>query len=233
MALLDIGAQDIGTTFHADLNEFVYEVAEVSGLLGICMTLDSGTSVEQGQSLVEVCSDGDASILRTMIQESLRAEYDALAIAWVDLRLCACRVGRSTTLLVLCRDKEQERRVLGIWKKRRGAWSLRLDDDGFAEEPSIERTGEGWRAEIPERMDLLLRNTQALFVELRAGEEGVDAQTAAHEFDSLTAEWAAYCDPSVVSFPMLLDSLRQCLSAQGSLRAEFFERMHELMAHKR
>lgn len=214
---------------YADLQEFAYEVAVASGLLGVSFELDSGESANLGDSLEELFGEKQASGVRKALLSILGPGQDALSMVWADLHVLCYRVGRCATLWVLCNSAHGEDKVREIWTSRRGPWALRLEGpDSDAEQPvAVEE--EQWRVELEPRIRELLRETESLFVSLRAGEINGGSAQAHQEFASLAAGWASFCDPSVVSMPMLLDSLRQCLSAHGEGRAQFFERMQELM----
>lgn len=213
---------------HSDLKEFVQELACIPGLLAARMEYDSGPSASIGLRFDEFPmfeSWGDG---RAMILSWLSGEQDFIVLDWGEFELGVYRVGRSSSLWVCCNCSESQALIQATWKRRRGPWALRTAPD---EEPdALAETSSGWRRGLGERLESLLEGTAREFVALRGAEGGVTVAQAESEFESLGDEWASFCEPSVVSFPMLLDSLRQCLSDEGDARSTFFERMQRLMA---
>lgn len=215
---------------RAGLREIVDEVSTVSNLVSVRLEVDTGVSAQSGASLEALFEEVQGADFRRILSGLASAHQEVVSISWSDLYLSLHRVGARGCLWVCCKGAEPQRQVLDIWKKRRKAWALRLDEQRMAVVSPGPSEQESWRAEIPPRVAALLECTRALFVELRGAEEGIEAEQAQEEFELLAKEWATYCDPSVVSLPMLLDSLRQCLGAQGELRTQFFERMQAIMA---
>lgn len=214
------------TGLYPDLQEFLQELVSIPGLVGICIEMASGESVARGYALGDIFGEQRARMTRSEILSFLTSSQDMFAMTWSDLHLATYRVGNHGLLWAYCVNSNSQAQVSETWRKRRGPWAARLERDEPAE-PAVEESG--WRCELSPRMLELLRATESLFVALRAAEVEQGPEQAHQEFESLTEEWACFCDPSVISFPMLLDSLRQCLSADGETRAEFFERMQELM----
>lgn len=215
------------TGVYPDLQEFLQELVSIPGLIGICIEMESGESVARGYALGDIFGEQRAHITRSEIISFLTSSQDAFAMTWSDLHLATYRIGQQGYLWAYCVNSNGQAQVREIWRKRRGPWSERLQGTS-GDEPQEEAAG--WRKDLTPRILKLLRATECLFVALRASEVDEGPEQAHQEFDSLTEEWASFCDPSVVSFPMLLDSLRQCLSAEGEGRAEFFERMQEVMS---
>lgn len=214
------------TGIYPDLQEFLQELVSIPGLIGICIEMESGESVARGYALGDIFGEQRARITRSEIVSFLTSSQDVFAMIWSDLHLATYRVGTQGLLWAYCVNSKSQAQVNEIWKKRRGPWAARLQGS----EPDQEQEDvAGWRQELDGRILKLLRATESLFVALRASEVEKGPEQAHQEFESLTEEWASFCDPSVISFPMLLDSLRQCLSAEGEGRAEFFERMQEVM----
>lgn len=215
------------TGIYPDLQEFLQELVSIPGLIGICFEMESGESVARGYALGDIFGEQRARITRSEIVSFLTSSQDVFAMTWADLHLATYRVGQQGLLWAYCVNSSSQGQVGEVWKKRRGPWASRLEGNGLETSQDNES---GWRKELTPRILKLLRATESLFVALRASEVQEGATRAHEEFESLTEEWASFCDPSVISFPMLLDSLRQCLSAEGEGRAEFFERMQEVMS---
>lgn len=221
-------AASIPTTgVYPDLQEFLQELVSIPGLIGICMELESGESVARGYALGDIFGEQRARITRSEIVSFLISSQDVFAMTWSDLHLASYRIGQQGYLWAYCVSAQSQVQVHDVWRKRRGPWAERLEGASSDAAPEEESP---WRKELSPRILKLLRATECLFVALRASEVDEGPEQAHQEFESLTEEWASFCDPSVVSFPMLLDSLRQCLSADGEGRAEFFERMQEVMS---
>lgn len=215
------------TGIYPDLQEFLQELVSIPGLIGICIEMESGESVARGYALGDIFGEQRARITRSEIVSFLESSQDVFAMTWADLHLATYRVGQKGFLWAYCVNSKSQAQVGEVWKKRRGPWATRLEGSGL--EASQEEAS-GWRKELTPRILKLLKATESLFVALRASEVDEGPSRAHDEFESLTEEWASFCDPSVISFPMLLDSLRQCLSAEGEGRSEFFERMQEVMS---
>lgn len=213
---------------HSDLKEFLQELASTPGLLAARMEFDAGPSASIGQSfealhMFENWDDG-----RELVLSWLAGDQDFMVLDWGRIELGVYRVGRSSCLWACCNGPESQSLIHATWKRRRGPWALRMEPD---EEPdALVETSTGWRRDLGDRLESLLEGTAKEFIALRGGEPGISVAQAEQEFESLGEEWASFCEPSVVSFPMLLDSLRQCLSDEGDARSTFFERMQRLMA---
>lgn len=218
-----------GSPLEASLQEIVAEVSAVPDLVGVRLEVDTGGSAEAGATLDSLFDGVEGSEFRRVLSGLASPHQEVVSISWSDLYVSLHRVGERGCLWIVCSDAKSQHQALALWKKRRGAWALRLDEQRLEIAPQGAGEETGWRAEIPERIATLLDRTRDLFVELRGTQEGIEAEEAHEEFEVLAKEWATYCDPSVVSLPMLLDSLRQCLSAEGELRSQFFERMQEIM----
>ena len=72
----------------------------------------------------------------------------------------------------------------------------------------------------PLEIRTLLREVQSRFVHYRREERDRGAQTD-RIFSGLVSDWEAICDPSVYTFPLLLDSLTQAVSTDAQRRAQF------------
>lgn len=215
---------------HAGLREIVDEVACVPNLVAVRLEVDTGVSQQAGVTLESLFEGVDDAQFRRVLSGLASAHQEVVSISWSELYLSLHRVGARGCLWVCCKGREPQRQVMDIWKKRRKAWALRLDEQRMKVVPQGSSDEQGWRANIPARVLELLERTRDLFVELRGAQQDIEVDQAREEFELLAKEWATYCDPSVVSVPMLLDSLRQSLSAEGELRTQFFERMQVIMA---
>lgn len=215
---------------HAGLREIVDEVACVPNLVAVRLEVDTGVSQQAGVTLESLFEGVDDAEFRRVLSGLASAHQEVVSISWSELYLSLHRVGARGCLWVCCKGREPQRQVMDIWKKRRKAWALRLDEQRMKVVPQGSSDEQGWRANIPARVLELLERTRDLFVELRGAQQDIEVDQAREEFELLAKEWATYCDPSVVSVPMLLDSLRQSLSAEGELRTQFFERMQVIMA---
>lgn len=215
---------------HAGLREIVDEVACVPNLVAVRLEVDTGVSQQAGVTLESLFEGVDDAEFRRVLSGLASAHQEVVSISWSELYLSLHRVGARGCLWVCCKGPEPQRQVMDIWKKRRKAWALRLDEQRMKVVPQGSSDEQGWRANIPARVLELLERTRDLFVELRGAQQDIEVDQAREEFELLAKEWATYCDPSVVSVPMLLDSLRQSLSAEGELRTQFFERMQVIMA---